>query len=109
MMAHVDVTDKTFEEEVLKSEKVALVDFWAGWCMPCQMLSPILDEVSEEMDDVVKVCKVNVDENREVASEHNIMSIPAVFIFKNGKIVEEIIGLRQKDEYINALKKHIEQ
>ena len=107
-MAHVDVTDETFDEEVLKSDKVTLVDFWAGWCMPCQMLSPILDEVSEEMDEVVKVCKVNVDENRAVAGEHNIMSIPAVFVFKDGKVVEEIIGLRQKDEYITSLKKHLE-
>lgn len=105
-MAHVIVTDATFQNEVLESDKVTLVDFWASWCMPCQMLSPILEEVGEELGDVVKICKVNVDENRELSSKYNIMSIPAVYIFKNGSIVEEVIGLHPKEEYVNLVKKY---
>lgn len=107
-MAHIDVTDNTFEDEVLKSDKVVLVDFWAGWCMPCQMLGPIIEEVAEEIGDKAKVCKVNVDESKETASKYGIMSIPAVFIFKGGNVVEELVGLRQKDEYLAALNKHSE-
>ncbi|MDD3661506.1 MAG: thioredoxin [Candidatus Dojkabacteria bacterium] len=105
-MAHVDVTDETFQEEVLNSNKVTLVDFWASWCMPCQMLNPILDQVEQELGDEVKMCKVNVDENRKTAEEYRIMSIPAVFVFKDGKQVEELIGLRQKEDYVRAVRQH---
>ena len=108
-MAHVVVTDSNFETEVLKSDKVTLVDFWASWCMPCQMLGPVLDEVGEELGDEVKICKVNVDENRELSSTYNIMSIPAVHIYSNGKLEEEIVGLHPKDEYVNMLKKYLKK
>lgn len=106
-MAHVVVTDKTFEEDVLKAEGIVLVDFWASWCMPCQMLGPILDELSEELGDKVKICKMNVDENRETSAEYNIMSIPVVFVFKDGKVVDQIVGLRQKEDYVNSVNKQI--
>lgn len=106
-MSHVDVTDANFKEEVLDAKGVVLVDFWAGWCMPCQMLGPIISELAEGMGDKVKVCKLNVDENRKTASEYNIMSIPAVYIFKDGKAVEELIGLRQKEDYETAVTAHL--
>ena len=105
-MASLDVTDKTFDKQVLESDKVVLVDFWAQWCMPCQMLNPIVSELESEVGDKVKVCKVNVDESREVAAKYKIMSIPAVFVFKDGKVVEELIGLRQKEDYVNAVEKY---
>jgi len=108
-MAHNVVTDKTFEADVLKADGVVLVDFWASWCMPCQMLGPIIDELGDELGDKVKVCKMNVDENRETAGKYNIMSIPVVFVFKGGKVVEQIVGLRQKDDYMNAISKHLEK
>ena len=107
-MASLDVTDKTFEKEVLESDKVVLIDFWAQWCMPCQMLNPIISSLEIEIGDKVKVCKVNVDESREIAGKYNIMSIPAVFVFKDGKVVEELIGLRQKEDYIKAVEKHMD-
>jgi thioredoxin 1 len=107
-MSHVDVTDSTFQKEVLEADKVTLVDFWASWCMPCQMLGPILDEVGTELGGAVKICKVNVDENQELSGKYNIMSIPAVYVFKDGHSVEEMVGLHPKEEYIKTLKKYIE-
>jgi len=106
-MAHIDVTDATFESEVLKNDGIVLVDFWASWCMPCQMLSPTISELADDMRDKVKVCKMNVDENREVSTKYGIMSIPAVFIFKDGEVVEQIIGLRQKEDYVKAIESHL--
>ncbi len=106
-MAHIDVTDDTFQKEVLDSDKVVLVDFWAGWCMPCQMLGPVINDISEEIGDKAKVCKVNVDEAREISSKYGIMSIPAVFIFKKGEVVDQLIGLRPKEDYLSALNKYI--
>lgn len=100
------VTDSDFKKEVLESEKPVLVDFWASWCMPCQMLTPILEEVEYEVGDKIKVCKVNVEENNETSGEYGIMSIPAVFLFKDGEIVEKIVGLRQKDDYLEVIEKH---
>ena len=108
-MAALDVTDATFKEQVLESDSVVLVDFWAAWCMPCQMLNPIIGSISDEMSDSAKFCKVNVDENKKIASEYNIMSIPAVYIFKDGKVVEELVGLRQPEDYKNALQKYIDE
>lgn len=107
-MAYIDVSDSTFQKEVLESDKVTLVDFWASWCMPCQMLSPILEEVGKELGDSIKICKVNVDINPELSGKYNIMSIPAVYLFNNGESVEEIIGLHSKDEYVKLVKKYTE-
>lgn len=107
-MSHVEVTDSNFEEEVLKSDKVVLVDFWASWCMPCQMLSPVIEEIDSEMSGKVKVCKLEVDGNKETAAKYNIMSIPAVYIFKDGKVVDQLVGLRQKSEYVTILNKYLQ-
>ncbi|MBN2100778.1 thioredoxin [Candidatus Dojkabacteria bacterium] len=106
-MANIEVTDSTFKKEVLESDKVTVVDFWAEWCMPCKMLGPIIDELSDELGDKVKVCKVNVDTNREVSTKYNIMSIPAVFIFKDGEAVDQLVGLRAKEDYLTALEKYL--
>lgn len=96
-MAVVKVTKGNFEEEVLKSEKKVLVDFWASWCGPCMMLSPLVDEVAKEKDDI-KVVKVNVDEEGELAERFNIMSIPCLIVFENGKEVKRSVGFIPKEE-----------
>ena len=94
-----------FKTEVLESNETVLVDFWAAWCGPCQMLSPIIENVAEELKDKVKVVKVNVDEAQEIAMKYNIVSIPTVVIFKAGQVVDTIIGFRQKEDYVNAINK----
>lgn len=107
-MAHVTLTDQNFEEEVINSDKPVLVDFWAAWCGPCRMLAPVIDEVAEELGDDVKVGKLNVDENPEMAAKYKIMSIPSVKLFKDGEVVEDLVGLRPKDAYIQAAKQYLE-
>jgi len=89
-------TDQNFEQEVLKSESPVLVDFWAVWCGPCQMMGPIIEELAEEMKDKYKIGKLNVDENRETASKYGIMSIPTLIIFKDGKEVKQLVGVQAK-------------
>lgn len=89
-------TDDNFENEVLKSDQPVLVDFWAPWCGPCQMMGPVIDELAEEMKGVAKIGKLDVDENPKKASEYGIMSIPSLKIFKGGKVVKEFMGVQQK-------------
>ena len=96
-MAVVKVTKGNFEEEVLKSDKKVLVDFWASWCGPCMMLSPLVDEIANEVSDL-KVAKVNVDEENELAEKFNIMSIPCLLVFENGKEVKRSVGFIPKEE-----------
>lgn len=93
----VEFTDKNFKQDVLESDKIVLVDFWAPWCGPCQMMGPIINELDLEMGEGFKIGKLNVDENSSVASEYGIMSIPAIKVFKNGKIVKEFVGVQNKD------------
>jgi len=90
---------------IINTGKV-LVDFWAPWCGPCQMLGPIMQEVEKEMGDKIKVQKINVDEDTQLANQYNISSIPAVYIFVDGEVKETIIGLRQKQDYIDALNRY---
>lgn len=102
----INITDKNFEQEVLKSEGVVLVDFWAPWCGPCQMMGPIIEEVAREFEGRIKVFKLNVDENPKIASDFEILSIPTLKFFKEGKVVDETTGLKPKDmliEKINTL------
>lgn len=96
------ITKDNFEEEVLKSDRTVLIDFWAPWCMPCRMLAPTLDEIAAERPDI-KVCKVNTDEQMELAVKFGITSIPCLFVIKDGKAVERLEGLRPKEEILPYL------
>lgn len=99
------ITDSDFEKEVLQYSGVVLVDFWAPWCGPCRMLEPVIENVANMKKDV-KICKVNVDENREYAEKYNVMGIPNIFIFKDGNAVENLVGFQSIDSYIEAIEKH---
>jgi len=101
-MADLVLTDKNFEEEVLKSNIPVMVDFWAAWCQPCKVVSPIIDELAKEYEGKVKIGKLNVDENT-VAGNYNVMSIPTLMIFKEGKPVNSVIGARPKEDFKRAL------
>ena len=100
-MSVLKLTDENFENEVLNSDKVCLVDFYADWCGPCKMMSPIIEEIADELGDKVKVGKVNSDENMELAEKYQIMSIPTIMIIKNGQIVKTFVGVTNKEEIIN--------
>lgn len=97
-MLEVNLTNENFEEEVLKSEKPVLVDFWATWCGPCKMIAPVISEIAEEYKDKVKVGKVNVDDAKELAVRYQISSIPTLMLFKNGEIVNISVGFHSKSE-----------
>ena len=101
-MAVITITKENFEAEVLKSAQPVLLDFWASWCGPCRMLSPIVDEVAEERTDV-KVGKVNVDEQPDLAAEFGVMSIPPPLLFENGKLVRQAVGARPKSGVLELL------
>ncbi len=100
----IEVTDANFKQEVLESDKIILVDFWAPWCGPCQMMGPILEELSQEVDDGFKIAKLNVDENPNTAGAYGIMSIPALKIFKDGKVAKEFVGVQDKTNLLEELK-----
>lgn len=106
-MSLLHLTGSNFNEEVKGYEGVVLVDFWAPWCGPCQMLTPIIEELASEFDGKAKVGKVNVDEEGALAGEFGIMSIPTVFVFKNGEIVDQLVGGQSKESYVEVLNKHI--
>lgn len=106
-MSVLHLTSADFKEQIIDYEGVALVDFWAPWCGPCQMVGPVLEELEKEMGEKIKVAKVNVDEEGALGQEYQIMSIPAVFVFKNGEIVERLIGAMAKESYMEAINKHL--
>lgn len=103
-MSVLKISEENFEEEVMKSEKTVILDFYADWCGPCKMMSPIIDGIAEELGEEVKVGKVNTDENLDLAQKFNIMSIPTIMIFKGGNVVKTFVGVTDKTELINALK-----
>jgi thioredoxin 1 len=96
MSTALDVTDATFEDEVLKSEETILVDFWAEWCGPCRAVSPILDQIASEHSDKIKIVKLNVDENPQTAAKYQITSIPAMKVYRGGEVVKTVIGAKPK-------------
>ncbi len=102
-MSVLTINNQNFEEEVIKSEKIVLLDFWASWCGPCKMLSPIVDEVAEELGDTAKVGKINVDEESDLASKFQVMSIPTLVVIKDGKEVKRSVGVISKDEIKNLV------
>ncbi len=102
-----EINASNFESEVLKSSVPVLVDFWADWCMPCKMLTPVIDELQKEFDGKAKVVKINVDDNQELAAEYNIMSIPTVLLFKDGAVVEQFIAVQPRTAYVDAINKHL--
>ena len=98
--------EENFENEVLNSDKTTIVDFYADWCGPCKMMSPVIDKIAEENAETIKVGKVNVDDNQDLAMKYNVMSIPTILIFKNGNIAKTFIGVTGKDEIEDAIKKY---
>ncbi len=101
-MSVIHVDKNSFQEEVVNSSKTVLLDFWASWCGPCRMVAPILDEIAQERSDI-KVCKVNVDEQPELARQFGIMSIPTLMVFKDGKVVNQTVGARPKGQILAML------
>ncbi len=101
-MSVITITKDNFDLEVLRSEKTVLLDFWASWCGPCRMVSPIIDEIAEERSDIT-VGKVNVDEESELAAEYGIMSIPTILVIKNGEVANQIVGARPKQQILALL------
>ena len=101
-MSALSITKNNFQEEVINSEKPVLLDFWASWCGPCRMVSPIVDEIAQERPDV-KVCKVNVEEQRELAAAFQVMSIPTLVVMKGGKIINRALGARPKEQILELL------
>lgn len=101
-MSVLNIDNTNFEAEVLNSSKKVLVDFWASWCGPCRMVGPIVEEIANERPDI-KVCKINVDEQPELAAKFGIMSIPTLMVFENGKVVNQSAGARPKDAILSLL------
>ena len=99
-----EVTQENFEKEVIESDRPVLVDFWAPWCMPCKIIAPAVEKISEEMGSEVKVVKANVDESPEIATEMSIMNIPTLLLFKDGKEIARMIGVNSKEAIENKIK-----
>lgn len=100
-------TDSNFDSEVLKSDKPVLVDFWAEWCGPCRMVGPIVEEIARDFDGKISVGKMNVDENMDIPSKYGIRSIPTLMIFKNGELVDKIVGAVPKASILGKLEPHM--
>ena len=101
-MSVLNITKDNFQKEIIESEKTVLLDFWAGWCGPCRMLSPIVDEIAGEREDI-RVAKINVDEQQELAAAFQVMSIPTLVVMKDGKIVSKTMGVRPKKQVLSLL------
>lgn len=101
-MSTIHITKNNFQEEVVNSDKLVLLDFWASWCVPCQMVAPVLDEIAKEHPEI-KVGKVNVDEEQELAVQFQVMSIPTLLVMKNGEIINQAVGVHSKQEIISMV------
>lgn len=102
-----EINDNNFENIVINSENISIVDFWAPWCGPCRKMSAVIDEVANEFEGKVNVCKINTDENLKSAKEYSISGLPSILIFKDGKPIERLVGLMPKDTLSNNIKKHL--
>ena len=106
-MKPIEITDATFQQEVMESEKPVLVDFWAIWCGPCKMIAPVVEEIARDYEGKLKVGKIDVDNNPEIAMRFGIRSIPTLMVFKGGKVVEQIIGALPKRNLLDKVTPHI--
>ena len=103
-MAILKITSENFEEEVINSKVPVLIDFWAGWCMPCKMMAPVLEEIEKDIEDNVKIGKVNIDEELELATKFGVMSIPTFIVFRDGKVADMTVGVQEKENLMKLLK-----
>ena len=103
----VDITDATFENEVLKNDSITVVDFWAPWCGPCRKMGPVLDEIAGDFAGKIKVAKINTDANLKTAKEYQISGLPSIVIFKNGEAKETLVGLMPKSAIVQNIEKHL--
>ncbi|QGG46708.1 thioredoxin [Heliorestis convoluta] len=103
----VTLTDGNFRSTVLEADKPVLVDFWAAWCGPCKMIAPVIDELANDFDGKAIIGKVNVDDNRQTASEYGIMSIPTLLLFKNGQVVDKAVGFKAKADLAKLINSHL--
>ena len=103
-MSVLKITSENYENEVLNSDKTVLIDFYADWCGPCRMMSPIIDEIADEMEEKVKVGKINVDENQDLAMKYSVMSIPTILVIRGGNVAKTFVGVTDKEEIKEALK-----
>ena len=103
-MSVLKVTENNFEEEVLNSDKMVIVDVYADWCGPCKIMSPVIDEISEELGDNVKVVKINLDENINLADKYEVMSIPTIMVFNGGNVSKTFVGVTEKSAILDAVK-----
>ena len=101
------ITDANFDQEVLKSDKPFLVDFWAEWCGPCRAIGPVIEELSKEYDGKINVGKVNVDNNPQVSMSYGITSIPAILFIKGGKVVDKLVGAQPKGNFVKKIEAHL--
>jgi thioredoxin 1 len=102
-----DVTDQDFEERVLKSDEPVLVDFWAEWCVPCHMVSPVVEEIGQDKGESLRVAKLNIDENPEVTRRYGVMSIPTLMLFKGGEEKARVVGARGKEALLREIDPHL--
>ncbi len=103
----IEITDSNYEQEVMQSDKLVVLDFWAEWCGPCRQISPIIDELSEEYEGRVVIGKVDVDGSTDVTSKFSIRNIPTVIFVKGGKVVDKLVGAQPKQKFVSAIEKHI--
>lgn len=107
-MAEVILNDQNFDQEVLKAQEPVLVDFWASWCGPCRVMTPIIEELAKDFEGkAVKIAKLNVDENQKTSAKYQVMSIPTFIIFQEGKVKEKFIGVQTKDKFIESLNQYL--